>query len=114
MRAPQRGGEAVLSAGIQALLRVAGHAQRKAAMVFTGRDGSPALTIAGLWDVWSDHATGERLTSCTMIITEPNGFVGSVHDPMPVLLAEKDFEAWLGGGAGLELLKPAPDGMLQR
>ena len=26
---------------------------------------------------------------------------------MPVLLAEKDFEPWLSGEAGIELLKPA-------
>jgi putative SOS response-associated peptidase YedK len=49
-----------------------------------------------------------------MIITEPNGFVGEVHDGMPVLLAEEDFDRWLSGTAGVELLKPAPDNMLQR
>jgi putative SOS response-associated peptidase YedK len=49
-----------------------------------------------------------------MIITEPNDFVAEVHDRMPVLLAEKDFEPWLSGNAGLELLKPAPNDLLQR
>ena len=39
---------------------------------FTARDGSPALTIAGLWDEWRDRESGETLRSCTMIITEPN------------------------------------------
>jgi putative SOS response-associated peptidase YedK len=33
------------------------------------RDGSPALTVAGLWDEWRDKANGETLKSCTMIIT---------------------------------------------
>ena len=33
---------------------------------------------------------------------------------MPVLLAEKDFEPWLSGNAGTELLKPAPNDLLQR
>jgi putative SOS response-associated peptidase YedK len=80
---------------------------------FTARDGSPALTIAGLWDEWRDKASGEVLTSCTMIITEPNRFVADVHDRMPILLAEEDFEPWLSGRAGLELLKPAPDDLLQ-
>jgi hypothetical protein len=28
---------------------------------------------------------------------------------MPAWLAEKDFERWLGGEAGIELLKPAAD-----
>jgi putative SOS response-associated peptidase YedK len=33
---------------------------------------------------------------------------------MPALLAEKDYDAWLEGSAGVELLKPAPDDVLQR
>jgi putative SOS response-associated peptidase YedK len=80
---------------------------------FTARDGSPALTIAGLWDEWRDKVSGEVLKSCTMIITEANESVAEVHDRMPVLLAEKDFEPWLSGSAGLELLKPARDNLLQ-
>lgn len=81
---------------------------------FMARDDSPALTVAGLWDQWRDHASGETVKSCTMIITEPNAFVGEVHDRMPVLLADKDFEPWLSGDAGVELLRPAPEDMLQR
>ena len=38
---------------------------------FTARDGSPALTVAGLWDEWKDRETGERLKCRTMIITGP-------------------------------------------
>ena len=57
---------------------------------FTARDGSPALTTAGLWDEWRDRGTGETLQSCTMLITVPNSFVAEVHDRMPALLAEKD------------------------
>jgi putative SOS response-associated peptidase YedK len=65
-------------------------------------------------DEWRDKANGQTLKSCTMIITEPNDFVAEVHDRMPVLLAEKDFEPWLSGSAGLELLKPAAEDLLQR
>jgi putative SOS response-associated peptidase YedK len=32
-----------------------------------------------------------------MIITEPNKFVAEVHDRMPVLVGEKDYEPWLTG-----------------
>ena len=49
-----------------------------------------------------------------MIISEPNAFVREVHDRMPVLLTEKDFEPWLTGEAGVELLKPAPNDLLQK
>ena len=81
---------------------------------FTARDGAPVLTTAGLWDEWRDRASGETLKSCTMIITEPNEFVAEVQDRMPVLLAGKDFEPWLSGNAGVELLRPAPNDLLQR
>jgi len=81
---------------------------------FTARDGSPALATAGLWDEWRDRANGETLKSCTMIITEPNEFVAEVHDRIPVLLTEKDFEPWLSGNAGVELLRPAQNDLLQR
>jgi putative SOS response-associated peptidase YedK len=49
-----------------------------------------------------------------MMITEPNKFVAEVHDRMPALLAEKDYEPWLSGKAGLELLKPAAENVLQK
>ena len=49
-----------------------------------------------------------------MIITEPNAFVREVHDRMPVLLAERHLEPWLTGEAGVELLKPAPNDLLQK
>jgi putative SOS response-associated peptidase YedK len=49
----------------------------------------------------------KSLKSCTMIITDPNKFVAEVHVRMPVLFKEKDYEPWLSGKAGLELLKPA-------
>jgi hypothetical protein len=34
-------------------------------------------------------------------ITEPNDYVAEVHERMPVLLTEKDFEPWLQGEAGI-------------
>ena len=49
-----------------------------------------------------------------MIITEPNKFVAEVHDRMPVLLTEKQFDPWLSGEAGVEYLKPAPNDFLQK
>ena len=81
---------------------------------FTARDGSPILTAAGLWDEWKNRETGERLKSCTMIITEPNDFAAEIHDRMPVFLMEDQFAPWLSGQAGAGILKPAPNDFLQR
>ena len=81
---------------------------------FTARDGSPVLTIAGLWDEWKNRETGERIKSCTMIICEPNEFVAEDHDRMPVLLQPAQLDHWLSGDMGVEELKPAPNDYLQR
>ena len=81
---------------------------------FTERDGSPALTVAGLWDEWKNRETGERIKSCAMIICEPNEFVAEVHDRMPVLLKPEQFDHWLSGDMEVEDLKPAPNDYLQR
>lgn len=79
---------------------------------FTAKDGS-ILSIAGLWDEWKDKESGKVIRSCTMIITEPNKLAAKVHDRMPVLLSPKQFASWLSGKAGTEVLKPAPERMLQ-
>jgi putative SOS response-associated peptidase YedK len=79
---------------------------------FSRADGEP-MTFAGLWDEWKDRATGEKLNSCTMIITEPNEIAVDIHDRMPVILESADFDAWLRDG-GTTLLNPAPNYVLQR
>ena len=81
---------------------------------FTARDGSPILTVAGLWDSWKNRETGERIKSRTMIIGEPNDFVAEVHDRMPVLLQPEQVDHWLSGEMSVDELKPAPNDYLQR
>jgi putative SOS response-associated peptidase YedK len=41
-------------------------------------------------------------------------FVAEVHGRMLVLLGEKDYEPWLSGAAGMELLRPTAKDLLQR
>ena len=79
---------------------------------YTSRDGAP-LTFAGLWDEWMDIETGRLLKSCTVIVTNANALAAKVHNRMPVLLQPQDFDNWLSGTAGAELLKAAPDDYLQ-
>jgi putative SOS response-associated peptidase YedK len=81
---------------------------------FTARDGSPILTAAGLWDEWKNRETGERLMSCTMIITEPNGFAAQIHDRTSAFLTDGQVAPWLSREAGAGFLKPAPNDFLQR
>jgi putative SOS response-associated peptidase YedK len=79
---------------------------------FTRRNDEP-ITIAGLWDEWKDKASDETLKSCSMMITEPNAFAAEVHDRMPVILEQEDFEPWLKEG-GAALLRPADNDLLQK
>jgi len=74
------------------------------------QDRSP-LALAGLWASWRDER-GERVTSCTIITTEPNSLLAPIHDRMPVVLPFDTWEQWLdpefGDEAALRtMLKPA-------
>jgi putative SOS response-associated peptidase YedK len=80
----------------------------------TAADGSPILTVAGLWDEWKNRETGERLKSCTLIVGEPHEFAADIHDRMPIFLREDQFTPWLSGEAGSGILKPVPNDYLQR
>jgi putative SOS response-associated peptidase YedK len=66
-----------------------------------------------VWDAWSNTETGDSVSSCSMIITSANAFTRPVHNRMPALLVKKDFEPWLSGAAGTEVLKPADDDCLR-
>jgi putative SOS response-associated peptidase YedK len=75
-------------------------------------DGS-VLSMAGLWDQWTDIETGTRVRSCTIIVTTANALTRAIHDRMPVLIEPRDFGPWLSGEAGTELLRSAPDDALR-
>ena len=55
-------------------------------------DGRP-LALAGLWSVWRKGEV--PVLSCTILTTAPNAVVRPLHDRMPVILDEAEFERWL-------------------
>lgn len=50
--------------------------------------------FAGLYDVWTSPG-GEVITTCTIITSEPNETVKTLHDRMPVILSKEFEDAWL-------------------
>lgn len=60
---------------------------------FALRDGGP-LAFAGLWDAWKDPR-GNWLLSFSIVTTEANELMSTVHTRMPVLLHPRDYERWL-------------------
>jgi len=71
------------------------------------------LSFAGLWDEWHDIESDDVVKSCTIIVTDANEFTRTIHNRMPVVLSAKQLPLWLTGAAGIELLKPAPEGALR-
>jgi len=83
---------------------------------FVHDPGAP-LALAGLWSTWRDRESGERLTSCTIVTTEPNDLLRPIHDRMPVVLAEEHWDRWLDREFDdvevlRDELRPAPEGLL--
>jgi putative SOS response-associated peptidase YedK len=72
---------------------------------FTFNPEAP-LAFAGLWERW--ERPEKVIESCTIIVTEGNELTKRIHDRMPVILDPENFDAWLDGSAGVELLKPYP------
>ncbi len=55
----------------------------------------PIFAMAGLYDEWIDKETGEVFDSFTIITTEPNREMKSIHDRMPVILDRDEEAVWL-------------------
>lgn len=53
------------------------------------------LAFAGLWERWIERTTNRPLETYTILTTEPNDLIVSIHDRMPVILAPKDYERWM-------------------
>jgi putative SOS response-associated peptidase YedK len=60
-------------------------------------DGRP-LVLAGLWDGWRDPATDTVRRSFTIVTSAPNEAMSSIHNRMPVILPEEEWDSWLDRG----------------
>ena len=74
---------------------------------------APLFAVAGLWEYWSGKDGAEPIVSFSVITTAANDLIAKLHDRMPVILAECDYQAWLNpenrDTAALgALLKPYP------
>lgn len=66
------------------------------------------MAFAGLWDRWTDTETGEEVVSCTIITRDADRWMSKIHNRMPAMLRQEDFQAWLDGTGGKELLERPP------
>lgn len=74
----------------------------------SAKDGA-ILAFAGIWERWLDEK-GEEVISASIITREANEFMSKIHSRMPAMLHPADFDAWLDGTAGKEvMMKPPPE-----
>ena len=70
--------------------------KRKQPMYIRLKTGQP-FGFAGLWEIWNSP-DGSEVLSCTIITTEPNALVREIHNRMPVILQNEDYQIWLSPG----------------
>jgi putative SOS response-associated peptidase YedK len=77
------------------------------------------LSFAGLYSEWTGQNTGEIYNTFSIITTDANNLTAEIHNSgkrMPAILDKPSEDLWLdlsiNESAALDLLKPAPDGIL--
>jgi putative SOS response-associated peptidase YedK len=74
------------------------------------RSGEP-YAFAGLWEHWQPKE-GEALETFTILTTDPNALMESIHNRMPVILEPQDYSRWLDQAdparPPIDLLRPYP------
>jgi len=61
------------------------------------KSGEP-MTFAGIWETWHTKdakGEGETIESCCIITTDANALMQPIHDRMPVILDQDQWETWL-------------------
>lgn len=78
---------------------------KKQPYYFRLSNGKP-FGFAGLWEEWQSSEQ-ERIKSCTILTTQANELLQMVHDRMPVILQQENYDLWLDPQVhDVELLQP--------
>jgi putative SOS response-associated peptidase YedK len=83
-------------------------AKTKQPFAIAMKNGQP-YALAGIWEKWKDRKTGGELRTFTVITTDPNEVVQPLHDRMPVIIQERDYDRWLKADPErppIDLLRP--------
>jgi putative SOS response-associated peptidase YedK len=82
--------------------------KNKQAFAIALRSGEP-YGFAGLWESWRPKE-GEPLETFTILTTDANEVVQPIHNRMPVIVARRDYDRWMGPAAPerlpVDLLRP--------
>jgi len=77
------------------------HGKETVPYYISRKDGHP-ISLAGLWNEWTDPETGEMLNTFSIVTTEGNPMMAEIHNNpklkgprMPVILPDELEDAWL-------------------
>ncbi len=79
----------------------AGKKARKTPFFMTPGDDD-LICMAGLWSVWKPDKEAAPLLSCTIITTDAVGPLAGIHDRMPLMVDERDWDHWLDPDSPLD------------
>jgi len=79
----------------------AGKKARKTPFFMTPGDDE-LICMAGLWSVWKTDKRAPPLLSCTIITTDAVGPLAEIHDRMPLMVDERDWDHWLDPDSALD------------
>ncbi len=79
-----------------------------------GLKDEPLFALAGLWEWWKDPASQQGVETYTIVTTRANDLLAPIHDRMPVVIAERDYDRWLDADdPATDLLEPFADEALK-
>lgn len=78
-----------------------GKKARKTPFFITPGDDD-VICMAGLWSVWKPDKAADPLLSCTIITTDAVGPLAEIHDRMPLMMDERDWDRWLDPDSPLD------------
>lgn len=68
-------------------------------------EGEPNTFFGGLWDIWENPETKEKIETFTIITTEANAAIKPYHNRMPLILPNATEMDWLETGLSADKLK---------
>ncbi|HEX3050142.1 MAG TPA: SOS response-associated peptidase [Aggregatilineaceae bacterium] len=83
--------------------------------MYIALQGHPPFGFAGLWERWTEPASGEVISTCTILTGEPNELIAPIHNRMAIIVPRDDYEEWLDPAQtdakqAAALLRPYPAG----
>ena len=68
---------------------------------FISKANGDPFAFAGLWEDWHSKESDESLQTATLITTEANDYMATLHHRMPVVLEPATADRWLAGDDNL-------------